>query len=177
MRPEKQALAQEYLARLNASPFVITVNYQGLNVAQFTELRRRLAERGSEAHVVKNTLFRLAVKEAGLPEFVGPTMTGQVACITGEKDISSSAKVVKDFRKEFKIEKPELLTGCLGDEVFDSDALDRLADLPPMDILRATLLGTLTAPAGNLVRLLNTPASQLARVLQARVDKEQAATA
>lgn len=175
MRPEKQALAREYLARLNASPFVITVNYQGLSVAQFTELRRRLAVKGSEAHVVKNTIFRLAVKEAGLPEFVGPSMTGQVACITGEKDISATAKVVKEFHKEFK--KPELLSGCLGDEVFDSAALDRLADLPPMDVLRATLLGTLTAPAGKLVRLLNTPASQLARVLQARVDKEQAAAA
>ncbi|MCP5522802.1 MAG: 50S ribosomal protein L10 [Verrucomicrobiales bacterium] len=173
MRPEKQALAQEYLARLHASPFVITVNYQGLNVAQFAELRRRLAEKGSEAHVVKNTIFRLAAREAGLPEFSADAMTGQVACLTGAKDISAAAKVVKEFNKEFK--RPEFLAGCLGDEVFDRDALERLADLPPMDVLRATLLGTLMAPATNLVRLLNTPATQLARVLQARADKQQAA--
>lgn len=175
MRPEKQALAQEYLARLNASPFVITVNYKGLNVSQFAELRRRLAEKGSEVHVVKTTIFRLAAREAGLPEFDAPAMTGQVACLTGERDISAAAKVVKEFNKDFK--KPEFLAGCLGDEVFDRDALDRLADLPPMDTLRGALLGTLSAPATNLVRLLNTPASQLARVLQARLDKEQAAAA
>ena len=175
MRPEKQALAQENLARLNASPFVITVNYEGVNVAQFAELRRRLAEKGSEVHVVKNTIFRLAAKEAGLPEFEPSSMTGQVACLTGEQDISAAAKVVKEFKKEFK--KLEFLAGCLGDEVFDQDALDRLADLPPLEILRATLLGTLVAPASKLVRLLNTPATQLARVLQARADKEQAAAA
>ncbi len=172
MRPEKEALVREYLARLNASPFFIAVGYTGLNVAQFTELRRRLTAVGAEVHVVKNTIFRFAAKEAGLPD-VADRLGGQVAVVTGQKDISATAKVVKTMRGE--IEKPELLFGFLGDQAFDEAALMVLADLPPLDVLRATLLGTLMAPASQLARLLGTPATQLARVLNARVDQQKAA--
>jgi large subunit ribosomal protein L10 len=56
MRIEKQYLTKEYVARLNASPFAVVVDYQGLTVAQFTELRRRLRASGAEAHVVKNSI-------------------------------------------------------------------------------------------------------------------------
>ena len=65
MRPEKQSLTKEYLARLNASPFFIVVDYRGLKVSQITELRKRLNQAGAEVHVVKNSIFRIAAKEAG----------------------------------------------------------------------------------------------------------------
>lgn len=172
MRPEKKALAQEYLARLSTSPFFIAVDYTGLNVTQFTELRRRLSAAGAEVHVVKNTVFRLAVKEAGMPD-VGDRLGGQVAVVTGRRDISAAAKAVKTYHAE--LEKPKLLFGFLGDQAFDQSALTMLADLPPLETLRGTLLGTFLAPANQLVRLLNTPATQLARVLQARLDQQKAA--
>lgn len=171
MRPEKLALAREYLERLNGSPFFIAVDYTGLNVLQFSELRRRLAGAGAEVHVVKNNVFRLAAKDAGLPD-LRERLAGQLAVVHGQRDISATAKVVKTFHGEF--EKPKMLFGFLGDEEFDDAALHTLADLPPMDVLRGKLLGTLVAPATNLVRLLGTPATQLARVLQARAEKNQA---
>ena len=71
MRAEKQNLTKEYLARLNASPFFIVVNYQGLKVGPITELRKRLNKAGAEIHVVKNSIFRLAAKEAGVAELNG----------------------------------------------------------------------------------------------------------
>ncbi len=171
MRPEKQALAQEYLARLNDSPFIIAADYAGLDVAQFTELRRRLASAGAEIHVVKNRLFRLAAQESGLPD-LKEDLKGQLAVVTGRKDISATAKVIKTFHSEF--DKPTMLFGYLGDERFEEAALKTLADLPPMDVLRGTLLGTLLAPATDLARLLGTPASQFVRVLNARAEKEKA---
>ena len=58
MRPEKQNLTKEYLARLNASPFFIVVNYKGLKVGQLTELRKRLNAVGAQVHIVKNSIFR-----------------------------------------------------------------------------------------------------------------------
>lgn len=171
MRPEKLALAREYLARLNGSPFFIAVDYTGLNVIQFSELRDRLAAVGAEVHVVKNKVFRLAAQEAGLPD-LRDRLAGQLAVVNGQKDISATAKVLKTFHTES--EKPKMLFGFLGDEEFDDAALQTLADLPPMDVLRGKLLGTVLAPATNLVRLLGTPATQLARVLQARAEKEAA---
>ena len=92
MRVEKQYLTKEYVARLNASPFAVVVDYQGLTVGQFTELRRRLRVSGAEAHVVKNSILRLAAKEVGLPDLAG-SLSGQLAVVTGPKDISAAAKV------------------------------------------------------------------------------------
>lgn len=168
MRAEKTLLTKEYLGRLNASPFFIVLNYQGLKVAAITELRRRLQKAGAELHVVKNSIFRLAVKEAGVAD-LGATLTGQLAAVTGQRDISAAAKAIKTFAAEF--DKPKLKFGYLNNQRLEESDLKALADLPSLEVLRGRLLGVVSAPATKLVVLLNTPATQLARVLQARVDK------
>ena len=168
MRQEKLIIGKEYLSRLNASPFFIVVDYQGLRVAHFTEFRKRLGKAGAEIHVVKNSIFRVAAKEAGLDD-LGGTLTGQLAVITGQKEIAAAAKVVKTFRAEF--DKPKLKFGYLKNQRLEAADLISLADLPSIEVLRGHLLGVLQAPAARLVRLLNTPATQLVRVLQAKADK------
>jgi large subunit ribosomal protein L10 len=164
MRVEKQYLTKEYVARLNASPFAVVVDYQGLTVGQFTELRRRLRASGAEAHVVKNSILRLAAKEVGLPDL--GALNGQLAVVTGSKDISAAAKVLKTFAAEF--EKPKMRFGILDNQRFEAAQLTALADLPSMEVLRGQLLGVIQGPATKLARLLGTPAQQLARVIQAR---------
>ena len=172
MRAEKQILTREYLSRLNASPFFLVVNYQGLKVGPLTELRKRLHKTGAELHVVKNSIFRLAAKEAGLGD-LGVALAGQIGVVTGQKDISVAAKVVKTFASEF--EKPKIKFGFLNSQrLADKDIL-ALADLPSMEVLRGQLLGVFQAPATKLVVLLNTPASQLARVLKAKAEKAEKA--
>jgi large subunit ribosomal protein L10 len=168
MRAEKQNLTQEYVKRLNASPYFIVVNYAGIKVGPLTDLRKRLNKAGAEIHVVKNSMFRLAAKESGVAELNG-SLDGQVAVITGQKDVSSAAKVVKNFSAEF--DKLKVRFGYLDKNRLEPADLATLADLPSIEVLRGKLLGVLQAPATKLVALLNTPASQLARVLQARVDK------
>ena len=170
MRSEKQYISKEYLERLNSSPFFIVMDYRGLTVTNFTELRKRLRGAGSEMHVVKNSIFRVAAKEAGLADLKG-ALTGQLAVVTGQQDVSAAAKVIKTFTTEFS--KGQMQFGYLKDQRLEGKDLMELADLPSLEVLRGKLLGTLQAPAGQLVRLLNTPGSQLARALQARVDKEQ----
>ncbi|HNQ89329.1 MAG TPA: 50S ribosomal protein L10 [Verrucomicrobiota bacterium] len=167
MRAEKKSLTRDYVARLNASPFFLVVDYQGLNVVQFTELRKRLLQSGAEVHVVKNSLFRRAVKDAGLAD-LGGGLAGQLAAVTGQRDVSVAAKVLKKFAAECG--KPKLQFGYLGSQRLEKEQLLVLADLPSLEVLRGQLLGVLQGPAAALVRLLQTPAAQLARVLQARVD-------
>ena len=168
MRAEKQILTKEYLNRLNASPFFIVVNYQGLKVGHMTELRKRLNKTGAEIHVVKNSIFRIAAREAGVPEMNGG-LAGQLAVVTGQKDISAAAKIVKTFGAEF--DKLAIQFGYLDNKRLDQAELLTLADLPSMDVLRGKLLGVFNAPATKLVVLLNTPGSQLARVIKAKADK------
>src|SRR5438046_447461 len=100
MRAEKKIISKEYVGRLNASPFFIVIGYQGLKVGHMTELRKRLNKAGAEVHVVKNSIFRIAAKESGVADMNG-SLVGQMAVVTGQKDISSAAKVVKTFGSEF----------------------------------------------------------------------------
>src|SRR5262252_3440106 len=175
MRPEKQNLTKEYLTRLNGSPFFIVVDYKGLTVGHLTELRRRLTKAGAEIHVVKNSIFRLAAKESGVSDLNG-SLAGQVAVVTGQRDISTAAKVVKTFGSEF--DKLKVHFGYLNNKRLEQASIMTLADLPSIEVLRGQLLGVLNAPASKFVRLLSTPAGQLARVLQARREKlEQPAAA
>ncbi|MGV3755586.1 MAG: 50S ribosomal protein L10 [Verrucomicrobiota bacterium] len=168
MRAEKKFVSQEYVLRLNASPFFIVVDYTGLTVLQFTELRKRLQNAGAEVHVVKNSIFRIAAKEAGVAELNG-SLAGQVAVVTGHKDVSSAAKVVKTYQAEF--DKPKLKFGYLNNQRLEAKDVAALADLPSIEVLRAKLLGVLNAPASKLAAIINTPGSQLARVIKAKADK------
>ena len=168
MRAEKQNISAEYLARLNASPFFIVVDYQGLKVGPITELRKRLHKAGAELHVVKNSIFRVAAKEAGIADLAG-SLVGQIAVVTGCQDVSVAAKVLKTFSSEF--EKPKVKFGFLNNQRLESKDLLTLADLPSLEVLRGKLLGLLNTPATRLVQMLNTPATQLVRVLQAKTEK------
>jgi len=168
MRAEKQLLTKEYAARLNASPFFIVVNYKGLKVAHLTELRKRLTKAGAEIHIVKNSVFRIAAKEAGVGELNG-ALGGQLAVVTGKKDISAAAKVVKNFGAEF--DKLKVQFGFLDNSRLEPAAIAALADLPSLDVLRATILGLLNAPATKLARLIKTPAQQLAQVIKAKSEE------
>ena len=168
MRAEKQILTKEYVTRLNASPFFIVVNYRGLKVGHLTELRKRLNKAGAEVHIVKNSIFRIAAKEAGVGDLNG-TLAGQLAVVTGQRDISVAAKVVKRFGAEF--DKLKVHFGYLNNKRLEPAEILTLADLPSLEVLRSKLLGVLNAPATKLVVLLNTPASQLVRVIKARAEK------
>src|SRR3954465_5426717 len=168
MRAEKHNITQEYLARLNSSPFFIVVDYQGLKVGPITELRKRLNKAGAEMHVVKNSIFRIGAKEAGIAD-LGGTLTGQLAVVTGQRDVSTAAKVVKTFSSEF--ERPKIKFGFLNNERIEAATVIQLAGLPSIEVLRGKLLGLLNTPATRLVQILNTPGSQLARVIKAKADK------
>lgn len=168
MRPEKKFLAQEYARWLNASPFFILVEYSGMRVGHFNELRARLANVGAEIHVVKNSVFRIAALEGGLPDLRG-LLAGQVAVVMGRQDISAAAKVLKTFQAEF--ERPKVQFGYLGNQPLDRAALIALADLPSMEVLRGQLLGLLQAWQGRLLRVLKAPGEQLARALKARSEQ------
>ena len=168
MRPEKNLIIDEIKGRVDRTPYVLLTDYTGMQVTQFNELRNRLSEAKAEYRVVKNTLLRRALQGSNLPD-LETYLHGQSAVVLGESDISAAAKVLKKFNTEFK--KPQLKIGILDKAVVDVDQILALADLPPKEVLQAKLLGLLQAPASTLVRLINTPASQVAQVLKAYSEK------
>ncbi|MFV1993951.1 MAG: 50S ribosomal protein L10 [Verrucomicrobiales bacterium] len=169
MKDQKQIIIDDLLGRINASPFMLIADYKGFSVTDFSELRSRLSETGSECHVVKNSYVKRAAKEAELPEELGESLVGQTAVVTGEQDICAAAKVLKDFASEF--EKAPVKVGVLDGKLLSADQVNELAALPSREVLLAQLLGVLQAPATKLARVLNEPASALARVLKAYGEK------
>lgn len=169
MNPDKQIIIDELLERVNASPFVLVVDYTGMTVPQFGEFRNRLTTAGAECHVAKNRFMKRVLDDAGLPD-ISEQLTGQTAFITGDGEFPAAAKTVKNFEKEFK--KPEIKVGILDGAVLDADSVKAIADLPSREVLLGTLLGVINAPASKLVRTLNEPGASLARVIQAKFNPE-----
>jgi large subunit ribosomal protein L10 len=174
MRPEKASIVSELSEALKRSPFVLVTDYRGMKVADFSELRNRLAPAGAEVHVVKNNFLKLAMVDSGFPE-VGDQFAGQTAVVTGEADVAPVAKIFKTFATEFKL--AALRIGFVDRAVLSTAELETLAELPTREILQAQLLGLLLSPATRLVSLFNQPASALARLLSAKAEKEGAAAA
>lgn len=165
MNPLKKVIVDQLLERVNASPFVLVVDYGGMTVPQLSELREKLAEGQSEMHVAKNTFMRTALKQSGAPD-ISEHLNGQTAFITGESDVCAAAKAVKDFAKKSKL--AEFKSGVLDGKVLEVSEIEALADLPSREVLLATLLGVINQPAAKLVRTINEPGSSLARVLAAK---------
>ncbi len=165
MRPEKAIVVADLQEKLDASPYMLLVEYTGLTVDQFGELRDRLHKAEAKCQVVKNSFVKRAAKEAGLPD-ISEFLVGQTAMIHGESDVCAAAKVIKTFASEF--DKPTLKIGVLEGRTLDESEVKALAELPTREVLLAQLLGVLQAPASKLARILNEPASAFARLLKAK---------
>ena len=169
MRPEKASIVLDLAEKLNGSPFVLVADYQHMKVGDFGELRNRLAPAGAEMHVVKNNFLKRAMADSGYPD-AADKLIGQTAVVTGKTDVAPVAKILKTFATEFKV--AALKIGFVNRAMLSRSEIETLADLPTREALLAQLLGLLLSPATKLVRLLNEPGSALARVLNARAEKE-----
>ncbi len=156
---------------LENNDIAIITRYKGMNVAQVTNLRRKLRESGVEYKVFKNTLSRLALKELGL-EDAAQYMDGPTAWAFCPDPLTPT-KLLKSFGKEVKF--VSMLGGVLTGQVVNKEQLDALADLPSREQLLAQVVGTIAAPLSNLVGVLNAVPRNFVNVLdQIREQKEKA---
>ena len=155
---DKTIIIDELKAKVNASPFLIVIDYTGVTVPEFTTLRAALAAAGATCVVAKNTFMAKAVAEAGLPD-ISAALKGQTAYVMGDSDVCAAAKAINTFAKTSK--KAAYKTGILDGAELTPEKIKALGDLPSREVLLATLLGT-----------INGAGAALARVIQAYVDKE-----
>lgn len=154
--PAKQAIVAELKDQLTSAKGVVLTGYKGLTVAQDTELRRELRANGVTYHVVKNTMLRLAAKDAGI-EGLDSHLEGTTAFAFSAEDAVAPAKVICDFMKKNKLEEAGILTvkvGMVEGKVIDEKEVKALASLPSREELIAKLLGSMNAPISNTVNVL-----------------------
>ena len=170
MRPEKAYLVKEAEDYLTRSEYVFLADYQGINAEETSELRKKLAERGAEFHVVKNSSLRLAAKEQNLPD-ISEHLTGHTAIVVGGEDASAVAKALGLYFKDTK--KVPVKGGTLGDRVLDAGEVKMLAKLPGLESLRSQLLSLFTTAPSQLVGVLSAPSRGMVTVLRAKADADQ----
>jgi large subunit ribosomal protein L10 len=168
-KQRKDDLVAFYTERLKYSQAMIVTEYSGLNMKQMDDLRSKVREAGGEFHIVKNTLGQVAFESAGLPQpdklFVGST-----AIAFAFQDAPAMAKIIMDYERTSDFVKVK--GGYLGKNLMNAGDVKSLAELPPLPVMRAQLLGVLSAPAGKLVRTLAEPARQVAAILKAYAEKD-----
>ena len=168
-RPDKAAAVAEIVDSFNDSAGAVLTEYRGLTVKQLRDLRRALGENANYA-VVKNTLTKLAAKEAGVEGFDdllnGPTA---IAFING--DVVEAAKGLRDFAKA----NPALVIkgGFIDGASMDAKEIGKLADLESREVLLGKLAGAMLASLSQAVYLLNAPLAQAARLVGALEAKAQ----
>lgn len=167
-KEEKKVQIDELHDKFSRAKTAVIAGYSGINVEQITELRTKLRREKVEFRVVKNTLARKAAEgtslEALKEHFVGP-----VGIALGYDDPIAPARILFDFHKVQA--KLDLKVGVLDGRLLKQTEIRALATLPPLDSLRAKIVGLLQAPASRLVGVLAAPGGQVARVLKARADK------
>lgn len=160
--------------KLSSTKGAVITNYRGLTVAQDTVLRRKLREGGVEYRVFKNTMTRIAAKEAGI-EGLDSYLEGPTAIAMSYTDPVAPAKIISDFVKENKLQALEVKAGLVEGKVIDADGVKALSSLPPREVLIAKALGSMQAPIAGFVNVLSGTMRNLVYALEAvRKQKESA---
>lgn len=170
-KQQKQELVSNYVNWLDKSEALIVTEYIGLNMKDIDTLRGKIRESGGEFHIVKNTLGKVAFEQAGL-EIPENFLTGSTAIAFAFEDGPATAKALTDFAKDSDFVK--IKGGYLEKQAISTNEIQALADLPPLPVMRAQLLGVLMAPANKLARTIAEPARQIAGVLKAYAEKDAA---
>ncbi len=171
-REQKSAIMQQYQEWVAKSQAMFLLEYSKMNQKDMDALRAKVREAGGEIHVVKNTLFGKVLSESGVD--YGKLLEKTTLVGFAFNDPPALAKVINDAAKAdvFSVKG-----GFLGKVLINAAQVKALADMPPLPVLRAQLLGVLLAPASKLVRTIAEPGRSIAGVIKAYSEKGQTASA
>jgi large subunit ribosomal protein L10 len=169
-KPEKEQLVKDLTEKMMHNNGVIVTQYQGMTVAELSDLRAKLRTHKCEYTVVKNTLGTIALKNAGLETFA-QYFEGPTALAIENGDPVASAKVILDFTKEHA--KLKIRAGLLGTKVLTTAEVMALAALPSKEVLIAKMLGSLQSPITGFVNVLQGTIRKFVYVLDS-IEKQQA---
>src|SRR5476649_2015929 len=159
---QKANTVQELEKQAREVKGLLITSFKALKTVEFNEMRAKLSPLKGEYRVVKNSLTRIALKNAGL-EKLADMLEGPTAIVIERGDAIAAAKAVFEFAKTH--ENLKIKGGYFDGKVVTDKELKAIASLPSREVLLAQLLGTLQAPMVNLVSVLQAPMRDLVGVL------------
>ncbi len=167
-KERKQEALATYADWLKRSQAVILVEYTGAKVKDLDGIRAKIREAGGEFHILKNTLARRAFADSGM-QLPDDFLVKSTAVSFAFTDPASTAKALTEATKGKDFVKVK--GGFMSGQALNAAQVKSLAEMPPLPVVRAQLLGVLQAPAGKLVRTIAEPARGLAAVIKAFSEK------
>jgi large subunit ribosomal protein L10 len=163
-RKRKEELIQQYVDLLQDARGVVITEYRGMKVQNLDVLRGRLREQEATFTVTKNTLLKIALGEVGMavPDNL---LRGPVALVVANEDLPGTVKTILEYAGENDLFVAK--GGISGKSVFAQKDLKTLSELPPLDVIRAQLVGMATVPLTQFLGLLEEPGRQLVGVIRA----------
>ncbi len=152
----KKAQVAEIAEKFKGATSCVLVNYSGISVAEDTTLRTNFRKADVDYFVAKNTLIKLALKEAGI-EGLDELLNGNTA-IAISKDAMSAAKIVCEYAEKNK--NYSVKGGFMDGKAIDIATIEALSKIPSKEVLIAKLLGSFKAPLSNFVYMLNAVAEK-----------------
>ena len=172
---EKQAIVADLTNKLQNAAAGVLVDYKGITVAEDTALRAELRKNNVEYVVVKNTLLRFAVNNCGMNE-LDDLLNGTTSLAICHDDPVAPARVVNDFAK--KIDgRFEIKGGFMDGKAMPLNEVMALAEIPPLPVLQAQVLGTMLAPISGLACVLKQIAEKQGAPAEAPAAEEAAPAA
>lgn len=166
--PEKVDVVAELKQELETSPAAVFTGYIGLSVAQLQELRRSLGD-NAKFRVTKNTLTKIAVREAGLQDQLEDLIEGPSAVMLVRDDPVEAAKGLRDFARSNHA--LVIRGGVLEGRRLSADEIARIADLESREVLLSRVAGSMKATMGKAAALFNAPATKAVRTADALREK------
>jgi large subunit ribosomal protein L10 len=164
-------MVQTYREWLQASSGLVLTSYSGMSVRALEDLRRKVREAGGEFHVIKNRLMALAMRQAGM-EVPVQALEGTTAIGFAGDDVPAVLKAIVDTAR--LAEALKVKAAVLEGRIYEARQVERLAELPPLPVMRAQLLGLLQAPATRVAGALAGSVRQMVNVVKAYSEKEPA---
>ncbi|PZO59240.1 MAG: 50S ribosomal protein L10 [Phormidesmis priestleyi] len=166
---DKQQIVSDLKALLEVSESAFVINYQGLSVAQISDLRTRLRESGTVCKISKNTLLKRAIDGQEQWQPLESLLAGTTAVVLTQEDIGSAVKAYKKFQKDTK--KTELVGGVLEGKLLGPQDAEALADLPTKDELYAKIAIAINAVATKVALGIKEVPASIGRGIKAYAEK------
>ncbi|MFP4456085.1 MAG: 50S ribosomal protein L10 [Clostridia bacterium] len=173
IRQEKERQIAEIKEKFDNAKAAIITDYRGINVADMTDLRKRLREAGVEYKVLKNTFVKIATEDMEISE-LDEALQGPTAIAFSYDDAVTAAKILNEFSKDHELKLPKVKAGVLEGKFINVNQVIDLANLPPKEVLLSMVLRTMQAPITGFVRTNSSIITKLLYALNAIKEEKEA---
>ncbi|MGE5859458.1 MAG: 50S ribosomal protein L10 [Ignavibacteria bacterium] len=162
-KDEKTEIISEVKEMIKNSSAIYLTDYSGITVADISTIRNEFRKEGVRYKVIKNTLFKRALEEAGKYDKLADHLIGMTGYAFASDNPVAPAKIIKKYNDASQ--KLSLKACYIENQYYDGNKLNEIASLPSKNDIIAGILASINSPASGIVGTINAVFSNLVSVI------------